>query len=884
MARPRRWAFLFVLGLLAALALLSGRSVAASDEHPTDLPIRLTPDELTRLDEIGSVHWSTPPATPPVRDPGDFEPVTGCIVRYHDVFGLPMDLLVEIAEDVTLWVIVANSSQEVSARNELHSAGANMSNVDWSYHPTDSMWTGDYGPWFIIDGNGEQGIVDPIYNRPRPNDDLIPFFIGDDWGVPSYGMDIKHTGGNYMSDGRGVAMSTELVIDENPSLTPARIDSFMHAYLGITRYEKLGYVEGFGSIHHLNCWAKFLSPGKILLKQVDPGHASYTALEARAHELESISSSWGRAYEVVRVYAPNDEPYTNALILNDKVFVPLYGTANDSAALATYGSAMPGYEVLGYTGSWETDDAIRCRTMGVTDPSMLFIDHVPRFDTAETSEDYRVRANIIDHSGQGLVTDSLLVFWRTDRSRAWTPIVMTSAGGDSFFADIPAQPFGTEVAYYIFARDNSGRREHVPYVAPGDAYRFSVIDDSLKPSIEHTQIQDRLPSDWPVTISATITDNVGLASTTIEWTRNGTPQTDIEMARVEGTFSYEGTFPGTVSVGDAITYRIVATDESSNTAFEPSSGTHGFMIVDAISVIVWEPDAVPNSGAALLLQIDRLGVSYDYTTTMPTLSDYRSAFICLGVYPDNYALSTAEADSIVAFLNAGGKVYMEGGDCWAHDPAQTTYNPSFGVWGISDGSSDLSSVDGIDGTMTDGMSFTYTGANRYMDHINPLTGAGRIFTNPADGAGCGVANDAGGYQTVALAFEFDGLQDGADPSTREELMTRILQFFGVYDTGVQDEHDGVIERLALHQNAPNPFNPATELAFELPERADVELAVYDVSGRKVATLVEGAVEAGRHHVAWNGTDDAGRSVASGVYFFRLSRGGETIVRRGVLLK
>jgi agmatine/peptidylarginine deiminase len=883
MTRTRRLAAFLSLMLLA-LAMLTPGTAAAQDRTPpqTDLPIGLTPDELARLDEIGAMHRSTPPAAAPVRNPGEFEPMTGCIVRYSYGFGVPTSMLAEISEDITVWVIVANSTQESSASSELSSAGANMSNVDYIYGPTDSIWTRDYGPWFIIDGSGDQGIVDHVYNRPRPNDDLIPGVIGADWGVPVYGMDIEHTGGNYMSDGRGVAMSTELTLDENTSLTEAEIDSIMNAYLGIERYEKLGYIES-GGIHHIDCWAKFLSPGKIILKEVDPGHSSYAALEARADYLESLMSSWGSPYEVVRVYAPNDEPYTNSLILNDKVLVPMYGTSNDAAAIATYEAAMPGYQILGFTGSWLTDDAIHCRGMGVTDRYMLYIDHVPLFDTANTSEDYRVGANIIDYSEQGLVTDSLLVYWQTDGSPVWTPVVMSSAGGDSFYADIPAQTAGTEVSYYVFAKDNSGRREHLPYVAPGDVFSFEVIVDTEAPVVTHTPLGDQTAANWPPTVSATITDNLEISSAVIEWTLNGSPQTDIVLERIPSTSTYEGTFTGTASVGYDIEYRIIAEDGATNSVADPPNGMHEFGIVDAIAVVVWEPDPTPITSYELLPLLDALDVSYDYTTTMPDFGDYQSAFICLGVYSYNYSLSTSEANAIVAFLNAGGKVYMEGGDCWAYDSARTIYNPYFGVAGMSDGSGDISNVEGVAGTMCEGMSFAYSGGNSYMDHINPQTGAVRIFTNPADGAGCGVSKDAGSYQTVACAFEFGGLVDGTPSSTKEELLVEILEFFGVYNTGVP-EGEPIIEKLALRQNTPNPFNPTTEIAFDLPETAEVELAVYDVAGRKVATLVDGITEPGRHRASWNGTDDAGRSVASGVYFFRLSRNGEAIVRKGVLLK
>jgi hypothetical protein len=92
-------------------------------------------------------------------------------------------------------------------------------------------------------------------------------------------------------------------------------------------------------------------------------------------------------------------------------------------------------------------------------------------------------------------------------------------------------------------------------------------------------------------------------------------------------------------------------------------------------------------------------------------------------------------------------------------------------------------------------------------------------------------------------------------------------------------------RTALHPNVPNPFNPLTTIRFDLARPGRVELRIYDVAGHVVRTLVDGELPAGRGHAAgWNGQDDAGRRVASGVYFYRLAAGDFTSTRRLVLLK
>lgn len=90
--------------------------------------------------------------------------------------------------------------------------------------------------------------------------------------------------------------------------------------------------------------------------------------------------------------------------------------------------------------------------------------------------------------------------------------------------------------------------------------------------------------------------------------------------------------------------------------------------------------------------------------------------------------------------------------------------------------------------------------------------------------------------------------------------------------------------LVLHQNVPNPFNPTTCLEFDLPRAGEVELFVYDVTGRRVATLVQGRLEAGHHDVVWSARSERGERAASGIYFYRLRVDGEAKTRRMTLLK
>jgi hypothetical protein len=88
----------------------------------------------------------------------------------------------------------------------------------------------------------------------------------------------------------------------------------------------------------------------------------------------------------------------------------------------------------------------------------------------------------------------------------------------------------------------------------------------------------------------------------------------------------------------------------------------------------------------------------------------------------------------------------------------------------------------------------------------------------------------------------------------------------------------------LHGNYPNPFNPSTTFSFELLFADQVRLAVYDAGGKRVRVLIDGQVGAGQTRVEWDGTDDAGRNLPSGVYYYRLRAAGLQYSRPAVLLK
>jgi len=129
-------------------------------------------------------------------------------------------------------------------------------------------------------------------------------------------------------------------------------------------------------------------------------------------------------------------------------------------------------------------------------------------------------------------------------------------------------------------------------------------------------------------------------------------------------------------------------------------------------------------------------------------------------------------------------------------------------------------------------------------------------------------NTQNGFWYVVTAWDVNGNE--SEPSEPDGIST------GVGEIG---------PRLGLRHAVPNPFNPMTVISYELPDPGAVGLRVFDASGTLVRVLVSGTRETGGvHHVSWDGRDDEGASLPSGVYFYRLEVGGEVMTKRMILLK
>ncbi len=458
--------------LLAAFIVSTGYS---TDLHPREIE-RLGGTSRPIPKKIDRSQLRAP--TGPIRNIAEFEPHEGCIVSYPGQFGITLDLIKEISEVSKVYCLTGYAS---TVQTQFSNAG--ISNYEIVNFSPDEIWMRDCAPWWIFDGNDDACIIDFNYNRPsRPNDNKVPAKMATELGVTRYDMGINDCGGNWMCDGLGLGAATNLLHEENNGVD---VETAKKNYLGI---ETLITVDDPSEdqsyqIDHIDCWGKFLAPDKIIIRKVPQSNQpTYNNLEEVAAMYANKTSSYGTKFKVYRVYSDVDgEAYTNSLIINNKVLVPIKGTANDAAALQSYRDAMPGYDVIGIeeksSRPWLSTDALHCRTKGIPDRGMLYVRHIPLNDTvtiSSSSDNVEVSCKILAHSGSNLKSDSLLVCYKYSYDSYYKSATLSSFGSDLYKLNLPLPTTSSKVEYYITASDNSGRNETHPYMGNQDPHTFYV--------------------------------------------------------------------------------------------------------------------------------------------------------------------------------------------------------------------------------------------------------------------------------------------------------------------------------------------------------------------------------------------------------------------------
>jgi len=298
--------------------------------------------------------------TPPVnaiRTPGEFESVIGIIIRY------PLDasfmrvtfnqMIAALAGDAAfkVYILVNNASQENTVRGILENQSIPTDHLEFYYISTSTVWTRDYGPIFLEEmpdgAEPFQSMIDMNYFYP--GDDPVPGKLADEWNMDLYFWDRDFEGGNYMSDGAGTCFTSTGLTTYNPGTPYAQIAEELDQYFGCAKHIMPQPLIGEGTTH-IDMYSKLLDPTTIIVGEYEVGDDNYQRMEDVATLFAGSTNLAGDSFTVLRipmppVYSIYDpyygwldifRSYTNSLIVNDKVLVPVYNIDMDADGLAVY--------------------------------------------------------------------------------------------------------------------------------------------------------------------------------------------------------------------------------------------------------------------------------------------------------------------------------------------------------------------------------------------------------------------------------------------------------------------------------------------------------------------------------------------------------------------
>ncbi|MCA9753306.1 MAG: T9SS type A sorting domain-containing protein [Gemmatimonadetes bacterium] len=285
--------------------------------------------------------------------------------------------------------------------------------------------------------------------------------------------------------------------------------------------------------------------------------------------------------------------------------------------------------------------------------------------------------------------------------------------------------------------------------------------------------------------------------------------------------------------------------------------------------------AVTSSGHFAIIR----EVSIEGNPEFSDLDGYDAVIWSTGGLQSN-TIGASHQANLAQFMDGGGNVFIISQGLMNHQGLTPTIGTYLGVGSFSQDQQALN-VTGVPGDIADGISFATTSGSPFIDFSDTINPNANSITWLTGHLGNSVAlrQDMGTYKSAFMAVAIELVPN----PQADQVVAAVLDW--MFPGGSTDVNVGEGQlALALGRNAPNPFVDGTRMSFAVPHTGDVKVSVFNVAGRKVVDLVNGAVEAGQHTVEWNGRDASGRSVAAGVYLVRLETADGTRSREIVRLK
>lgn len=281
------------------------------------------------------------------------------------------------------------------------------------------------------------------------------------------------------------------------------------------------------------------------------------------------------------------------------------------------------------------------------------------------------------------------------------------------------------------------------------------------------------------------------------------------------------------------------------------------------------------------------------------LNKYNIVIWLTGNYRDGL-VDAVDIDGMKGYLNHGGNLLLTGqGIARQINAIDSSFLHNFLKVNLEADTSWIPVDTATDGPVSGGL--VYVGMNagrlscqiRAFDHLTAING-GQAEWRYFQETNYAAVSYVGSYKTVFLSFGMENIRNtgNANFALADQVLGRVIDFFGQVPTDANDGSDLAVNLptvLKLEQNFPNPFNPTTQISYTITGShgggmIQTRLDIYNLLGQRIATLFDGVQGPGEYEVTWDGRDYNHQQVASGVYFYRLTRGDKNESKKMVLLK
>jgi hypothetical protein len=480
------------------------------------------------------------------------------------------------------------------------------------------------------------------------------------------------------------------------------------------------------------------------------------------------------------------------------------------------------------------------------------ISHTPLTNTTNVAGPYVINA-VVTPGGSGIKSTKL--YWSRNNTAITDSVTMTNSSGLNWTGSFPGNGTTATYRYYLWTIDSLNRVARAPVNAPSSLYTFiAMATDTIKPVIIHAPIDSAYQKDWPVSVTATVTDNFGVDSVWVKWRKNSTQVKQFRLNNTTGS-TYTAVFNSLnsdVLIGDTIYYRIFAQDNSplhnrdSSVLFsckiivfpyacigtgtvQISNGSpfNTYWMGSRTQMLYTASEISANSGVAGI--VNKIGFNI-YQSSSQLMNGF------------NINMQNITSPTLTGFVNSNWTNVYTGtfsipGTGWRYINLQTPF-----YW---DGTSNLL----IEVCFTN---TSYTTASIVLG----TTISGMLYTEYHD-------------QTNACAYNAPNAI-----SSRPNICMQITPV-----NGIIPNNGNIPVNYKLSQNYPNPFNPVTRISFDIPKQGFVSLKIYDVLGREVKSLVSEVKSPGSYSVDFNAA-----GLSSGLYLYRLESNSFIDTKRMVLIK